>query len=309
MRTLRALPSPGGQDVLAYLRQHPRAFTRSEIAAMSSAGRVRTLISRGEVVRLLPGAYVAAEHQTSFGARADAALGWAGEGALLGGRSALFALGLLPLAPPYIEVVVPHGRHPQTPSWLKVRQVTYAVQPARTGKFRTVSVAFAIVQAYAELSEGEQSDVVFGSLARKQTSTRQLRQALATVPRIRRRRALVSRVAAAEQGAESWLEEQSLQKVFTGKHFDQFVRQHEIVREGRAYRLDMYDPFTRTCVELDSYTWHSRDDQRLSDIRRDADLAAAGILTVRLASRDLSDQPEWCRRVVFEVVQARRGRV
>ena len=294
-------------DAITAARHEPRAFTRAELTALSSVSSVRTALRNGDLVRLLPNAYVAGEHQGSWAARADAALAWAGRGAMLAGRSALFAHTLLETTPDCVEIVVPADRHLHCPAWLVARQASYGITPVRVVGLPTAPAAFAIAQAYGELTASEQSHVVFGAVARGVTSTAQLRHVLATMPRIKRRRALTSRIEAAERGAESWLEERSLRTVFTRQEFDRFIRQHRVDREGRRYRLDMYDPFTRTAIELDSRAWHSGEEQRLRDIRRDADLAAMGILTVRLASRDLTDRPDWCRQMVRDVLAARRG--
>lgn len=302
MRPLRAVPQA---DVYETLRHHPIAVTRPELVALSSVARVRTALSRGDIVRLLPNAYVAAEHVESWAARADAALSWAGPGAMLAGRSALFAWTLLAESPPLVDLILPRNRHMNAPAWLKIRRAAYAIDPISVAGLAAAPISFAIAQGYADMSENERSDAVFGAIARGMTTTQALRHAIAVMPRVRQRRSLDARIAAAEEGAESWLEEHSLRSVFTGHEFDRFVRQHRVVREGRRYRLDMYEPFTRTCVELDSYTWHSREEQRLRDIRRDADLAALGILTVRIASRDLTERPEWCRAIVRDVLAAR----
>lgn len=302
MRPLRALPEA---DVYETLRHHPVAVTRAELVALSSVARARTAISRGEIVRLLPNAYVAAEHVQSWAARADAALAWAGSGAMLAGKSALFAWALIDRPPAVIDLVVSEDRNLRTPRWLNAHRASYPIDPISVAGMPTAPIPFAIAQGYADLNESERSDAVFGAIAQRMTTTQALRHAIAVMPRVRHRRSLDSQIAAAEEGAESWLEEHSLRTVFCGKDFDQFIRQHKVAREDRRYRLDMYDPFTRTCVELDSYTWHSREDQRLRDIRRDADLAALGILTVRLASRDLTERPDWCRAMVRDVLAAR----
>lgn len=302
MRPLRAVPEA---DVFETLRHHPVSVTRAELIALSSVSRTRTAIGRREVVRLLPNAYVAAEHIESWAARSDAALSWAGPGAMLAGRSALFAWTLLAEPPPVVDLTLPQNRHMNPPAWLKIRRATYAINPVSVAGLAAAPISFAIAQGYADMSENERSDAVFGAIARGMTTTQALRHAIAVMPRVRQRRSLDALIAAAEEGAESWLEAHSLRTVFTGQEFDRFVRQHRVVREGRRYRLDMYDPFTRTCIELDSYTWHSREEQRLRDIRRDADLAALGILTVRLASRDLTERPDWCRTIVRDVLMAR----
>lgn len=302
MRPLRALP---GSDIYEALRQHPVALTRAELIGLSSDSRMRTALSRSEIVRLLPNLYVAAEHAESWAARADAALAWAGAGAMLAGRSALFAWALLNQPPGVIDLLICEDRKLRTPEWLKARRASYSIKPISKRGLPLAPVPFAIAQGYADMTESERTSAVFGAVAKDMTTPQGMRHAVAAMPKIRQRRSLESRITAAEKGAESWLEEHSLRSVFNTREFDQFIRQHEVVREGRLYRLDMYDPFTRTCVELDSYAWHSSPDQRLRDIRRDADVAALGILTVRLASRDLTERPNWCRATVRSVLAAR----
>ncbi|WP_084106676.1 hypothetical protein [Demequina sp. NBRC 110056] len=304
MRSLRALPS-GGDDPAELLRREPLALTRAELISLTSDRKLRTAVERGEVVRILPNTYVAAEHQHSFQARADAALTWAGPGAALAGRSALYAWSLVDEPGPTITITVPQADHRECADWLRTLRVAYVVDPLPAAGLTCARVAVAIAQAFGDLSRDEQSDVVFGAVARRLTNVRQLRQALVDVPRIRFRRRLTSRIEAAERGAESWLEEHSLRKVFAGKAFDQFIRQHEVFFEGDLFRLDMFDPFTRTAVELDGARWHRTDEQRVRDIRRDAILAAMGIQTIRLASRDLTERADWCRGVVHRAVAAR----
>lgn len=309
MRSLRALPvSTASSDVLDVMRQEPRAFTRREVSALSSPSRARTAIERGSIVRLLPNLYVAAEHQYSFLAMADAALAWAGDGAALAGRSALFARGLLDAPPADVTLTVPHGRHLSPPAWLALRQVSYRVPYELVHGMAAATAAYAIAQGYGELTRADQTDVIFGGVARGLVTARQLRQALHAVPRIRDRRRLTSRIEAVERGAESWLEELSLRQVFTGVDFATFLRQHRISGRLGPYRLDMYDPFTRTAIEIDGATWHRGDKQRQRDIARDADLATLDIVTVRFSTRDLVDNPDWCREVVRSVLAARRQR-
>lgn len=306
MRTLRALPDPTVTDVTEFATRQPKAFTRRELEALSTPRKVRTAIERGTIVRMLPNAFVAAEHQDSFEARADAALTWAGPDAMLIGASALYVWTLLDDPPDRIDVATQDSRHLRPPPWLRVHRPTYAITSHLVNDHSVAPVALAIAQGYGDLTPSEQADAVFGGIARGLVTVRELRAVLASMPRIRQRRRLTSRVEAAERGAESWLEEVGLRDVFTGRGFDSFVRQHWIRCDGRAYRLDMYDPFARLAVELDGATWHRGDAQRLRDIRRDAHLAANGIETIRLASVDLVERPQWCRDVVL---RARAHRV
>lgn len=301
MRTLRALPDPTATvDLTGFVTRQPRAFTRRELEAVASARKLRTALDHGTIVRLLPNVYVAAEHHDSFEARADAALTWAGPDSMLIGASALYAWTLLDDPPETIDIATQDTRRLRPPPWLRVHRPTYALPSRHVNDYSVAPVAFAIAQGYGDLTPSEQADAVFGGVARSLVTVAELRTVLASMPRVRQRRRLTSRVEAAERGAESWLEEVGLQSVFTGREFDGFVRQHRIRCGGRSYRLDMYDPFARLAVELDGATWHRTDAQRLRDIRRDAALATIGIHTIRLASVDLVDRPHWCRDIVLK---------
>ncbi|MFW7414153.1 DUF559 domain-containing protein [Demequina sp. SO4-18] len=300
MRTLRAMPDPAATaDVTSYVALRPQAFTRRELEAFATPRKVRTALDRGTIVRLLPNVYVAAEHSESFEARADAALTWVGPGAMLIGASALYVWTLLDEPPTTIDIATDDTHRLRPPPWLRVHRPTYELSSRHVNDLSVAPAAVAIAQGYADLTASEQSDAVFGGIARGLVTVAELRAVLASMPRIRQRRRLTSRVEAAARGAESWLEEVGLQSVFTGREFDPFVRQHRIRCDGRSYRLDMYDPFSRLAVELDGATWHRTDSQRLRDIRRDAELAAIGIQTIRLASADLVERPQWCRDMVL----------
>lgn len=291
------------------LKSRPRAYTRTELIALGNEHQFRTALSRGDISRLLPNSYVASEHRESFEARADAALTWAGAGSALTGASACFAWTLTDTPPSRIDVVVAPPKRLSPPPWVRLVRAPWVEKSRLVGDFRTVVPAVAIADGYYDLTESQRVHAIYGGINRRLVSTADLRQALVELPRIRGRRSLTSRIEAAERGAESWLEEVGLRDVFHAREFDYFLRQHEVVSGGLRYRLDMYDPLTRTCIELDSYAWHSGDRQRLADIRRDADLAALGILTIRLSTQDLVHDPRWCREITRRTVaQRRRGR-
>ncbi len=302
MRQLRALPDT--VDDALYL--HPRAFSRRELIALSNEHDFRSALASGKITRLVPNCYVATEHAESFEARADAALTWAGPGAALTGPSACFAWTLIDEPPRTIDMVVAPDKRLSPPSWLRIKRAPWAAGSSTTRDFTAVPPAIAIADGYAALTEEERVDAVFGGIARGIVTARELRQALVDLPRIRARRSLTSRIEAAERGAESWLEEVGLREVFSTREFAYFTRQHRLVCRGRTYRLDMFDPFSRTAVELDSHAWHSGDKQRQRDIQRDAELATMGILTLRLSTHDLIQSQEWCRDIVRQAVALRR---
>jgi very-short-patch-repair endonuclease len=114
--------------------------------------------------------------------------------------------------------------------------------------------------------------------------------------------ALIARVAA---GAESYLEVHGMEEVFVGRRFRNVLRQHVVSTRGGRHWLDMYDAASMTAIELDGATYHAgvKDWQR--DLRRDADLAAVGILTLRFSYRDLTERPQWCRAAALDVLRLR----
>ncbi len=289
------------------LSRRPHAFSYRELTALSTEGAVRAALARGEIVRLLPDCYVAAEHSDSFAARADAALTWAGPRAYLGGASALHLWHAIDLPRSHIDVCVPHADRPRGPAWVKVRRLSYEVETRSVGRLRVAMPAFALVQGYGDIPRTARTEAVY-RLIHDGVSVDDLDLALGSVPRVRERRELTRHIDAALQGAESWLEEESLFTVFNTREFGRFMRQHVIRSAHGRYRLDMYDPVTRTAVELDGAAWHGAPDQRARDLQRDADLAAMGIQTVRLTYRDIVERPQWCRQVVREVLTRRSQR-
>jgi very-short-patch-repair endonuclease len=59
-----------------------------------------------------------------------------------------------------------------------------------------------------------------------------------------------------------------------------------------GYEVDFLWPDERLVVEVDGYAFHSSRRQFESDRRRDADLGAAGYITLRLTWRQLTEEPE-----------------
>ena len=165
--------------------------------------------------------------------------------------------------------------------------------------------AFAIVHGFADLEARYRADAVYRAVRRRLVGADQLRAALDAGGRISARRAIERHIDAAERGAESYLEEHAMRGVFNTKEFARFVRQHDVVHEGQAFRLDMYDPLTKTAAECDGDRVHADPVQRRKDIRRDALLSTRGILTVRYGFRDLVESPAWCRMNLLQILRAR----
>lgn len=304
MRDLYLVPEPG-PDTMDELVMRVQAYKRDELVAMVGRGALERAIATGAVTRVLPGIYAGHAHAQSFAVRAHAAQLWAGGDAALAGTAALFAWQLTDEPPARISLAVPAGQRRRSPAWLQVRRLTTRGRTTRRGLLQVAMPAYAIVQGYGDLPPRSRASVVYSAVTKRLVSPGQLRAALDASPRVPLRRQLERRLVAIEAGAESFLEEVSTFDVFNTKEFAHLVRQHEVVHEGELFRLDMYDPVTRTCIEADGKRYHSTPEQHQRDTRRDAILATRGILTVRLTYDDICDRPEWCRMIVREVLRAR----
>jgi len=281
------------------------SFTRDQLVQERSESWLDRAIASGSIVRLLPGIYCAPENSHSFYTRAHAALAWAGPEAALSGSSALFLWDLIDEVPSTIEILVPWERRPRGPAWLKVSRTTRSFEVRTRGALRVVTPAHAVIRGYGRAAASSRGDLVYRAVRERRATVTELRRALDLVPRVRNRRELERHIENARIGAHSPLEARAARSVFNGAPFQRFVRQHEVVVEGSQFRLDMFDPVTRTAIELDSDSHHSSDEARLRDIRRDALLATIGIQTLRLSSHALANEPEWCRQVVIETIKAR----
>ncbi|WP_169746722.1 endonuclease domain-containing protein [Demequina silvatica] len=306
MTHLRPLPRvAAGGSLVDALRREPRAFTYDELIGIASERKARTAIARGDIVRLLPDTYVAAIHAESFAARVDAALLWAGTKAAVSGVAAMFLWGFVEEPPETIEIVLPHPEHPYPPKWIRVRRLSYRPPTTRIGRATVLGPDLAVIHGFGGLARGDRSSAVHRAFRSGFTTPRAIRDALERVPRCTARRELLRRVDAAERGAESYLEEVGLRRVFNTGEFARFLRQHRVMAQGEFFRLDMYDPSTMTAVELDGAASHASPQQRQRDLRRDALLAGIGIQTLRLTYEDITERPEQCRARVREVLEAR----
>ncbi|MDN4482578.1 DUF559 domain-containing protein [Demequina lignilytica] len=282
----------------------PRAFTLAELAELSSERAASAAVARGLVVRLVPGFYVPAAQQYSFTARASAAT--RSTGGALTAEGALYAHGALDRPPRHVVTRVRPGLKRVQPDWLTLtRAMPIPTLTARGGVDVADPVA-ATLHLWATSGPEGAVGPTLAALQRRVVTPSELAAAAAAAGRaMRHSRAFADTLVAFGQGAESYLEHRGLRHVFTGPAFAQFIRQHYVVARGNAYWLDMYDPATRTDVELDGGEHHGAGERREYDIRRDADLATLGIATIRLSYRTVMDQPEWCRATVRAVLRAR----
>lgn len=279
-------------------------MTYREMTAYASRDGLAGAIAAGRIVRLLPDQYCSPLHAAGWRPRALAALRWAGSRSALGGVSALAAWGVL--APPLqVSIIAPWEARVRGPAWLKVRRKVEMPSVHAIAGLRTVDPAIAVLQAHAELPAGSRAPAVYDSLRAGLVSVQDLWDALERTPRLAARRELIQRIAEAESGAESYLEERGGRTILTGAELGALVRQHRVQVDGHRFRIDAFHAPSLTAVEFDGERGHSNPEERRKDAVRDALLASVGILTVRFTYADVIGRPRWCREMVRRTIRAR----
>lgn len=292
-----SLPIPHPREsVGAYAERLGIAFSVRVLTAVFSPARIRHALDTAQLVRVVPGVVASPIHAASFAVRSQAIVMWAD--APLSEVSALFAWGLVDVPPRELMATTSRTRNPRPRDGYRVRRVLRT--PAETTRrgLRIVTPAEAVVAGFGRVESSQRSEVVFRAVRERIVTPRQLRAVVDASPRVRARDSLLRRIAAAEAGAHSHLEEVALRSVFAGEEFAEFERQHEIVIEGNRFMLDMFSRRARLAVELDGARYHATANAWQYDINRDAWLTMLAIRTVRFSYEDLQLRAEWCRRVV-----------
>lgn len=311
MTFLRVVPVPPSETLLAeWLARTWRAYPRLELEALFSHRQLAAAIASGAARRVAPGIYAGAAHCESAATRIDAATQWAGAEAWIGGAASLFLAGALRAPPSRVEVVVPAERRMSgRPRWVRVRRLSYRPATVRVDGWQAIEPAVAWCQAFSEMAHDERASALCALVASDSSALETVMRAARELPALRGRKRMLALAARVAAGSESYLEVHAMESVFVGRRFDGFLRQHVVSVAGRRYRLDMFDASTMTAIELDGATYHSGVWEWQRDIRRDVDLAAMGILTLRFSYRDLTARPKWCRALALDVLRHRSAPV
>ena len=296
--------NPSTMELVEVLRRAPRAFTWQAIESRWSRPALRAAVRSGAITRVLPGLYAATEHAVSTLTRSHAATAWVGSGSVVIGAAAASAWGLCE-PPRIITVTAPLTMSRHTPQWLKLKRLTELPSSALWHGCPVATPAWAIVTSYGHLRRDQADELVYRAVRRGLVTPPELSELITSLRAVKHRRSLEATIAATAAGSESFLETVGLTTVFTSKDFGGFIRQHQLVTRSVKFRLDMYEPLTRTAVELDGDEHHDGTENRLRDVRRDAILASVGILTLRLTYRDLTTRAPWCRDVVRDTLAMR----
>ncbi|MFW7414053.1 endonuclease domain-containing protein [Demequina sp. SO4-18] len=301
--------SPEARALAESMHRSPLAASRAALVDHWSEPALRAAVRSGDVRRVLPEVFAGAEHAESLVTRIHAAEVWsAGRGVIVGAASA-YVWGLLVEPPTTVRLTAPRGTNAPDCEWLTLVRTGVPIPAsqrhlAHGANAHIADAPFAAVTTYSEWGPDRGADCVYAAARHQVASLPDLVAAMDAMPRLKGRRYLKLLLQSIAAGSESHLETIGLREVFNTAEFAQFVRQHRVKLEGRAFRLDMFDPVTRTAIELDGGT-HSDPRRRERDIARDALLSTHGILTLRFSYGQMTRSPERCRQVVRRAIARR----
>ncbi len=295
-------------DLIEALQRSGQALPRAILERRWSEPALRAAVLSGNVHRLLPGLYVATEHADSLFSRAHAATAWVGPRSVLIGTGAAAVWELCDAPTGRIRVSAPYGAHRTCPEWLRISRLPKPPPSADWRECAVATPAWAALTAYCEAPRSSRDTLIYRVVQQGLATSSELAATAEALARIPGRSHLLTVISAAAAGAESHLEKVGLRSVFATREFSGFLRQHRLRTDGVTYRLDMFEPGTRTAVELDGAEAHHLPSQRLRDIERDARLAAAGVLTIRFAFGDITSRGAWCRDIVRRTLATRSHR-
>lgn len=276
----------------------------------------------GRLLRLLPGVYVDAALVDGVEsapplARVTPILARRAAVAYTGGRGALSHLTALdvwklrsqpPGEPVHLNVPIGVGLR-SWPHLVVHHRRSFAPEPPHALVRDGVPVTRldrTLVDAWPLLPPADRPATLIGAVNDRLTTPQRIAAALATAPKLADRaalRGLLDRLAA---GCRSPLEIWGHDHVFVGPGMPAFQRQARVRLGGRVVYLDMFAEAELVDIELDGATSHADPRDREIDLRRDALLAASGVLVVRFSHRRLLHEPDEVRRETLAVLATRR---
>ncbi len=306
MRVLFDQPEPH-EALGAFLARSAHAYTRADLMRWFTRRHLERALSADAVTALGYGLFVGQAHAESPVVRGEV-INCRWPTSWVSGELALHLYAPQLPIPAHSDVIMPRGSHPTSMAGVRVRQIGPLSAYGYGSGVRCAPPATALLDAWHRARPDRREDVLYRALWAKVCSWKQLRAELAKTSRVAGRRQLLDLLGWFESGAHSPLEVRALRDVFVGPDFTDFERQVTIEVGGRTLRADMVHRTARLIVELDGAGTHGGYAATTADHQRDADLAAAGYLTLRFGWSDIVQRPEWCRDRVRKTLASRRLR-
>jgi very-short-patch-repair endonuclease len=302
------------RTLAALLRTHDGVLTRAGVVRVVPSHVLDHALASGRLVRMLPGVYVGPDRADELDVRHRASLAYAGPESALGQLSAVRVwLGCRapPLPDDLVHVVVPAARRLRATVGVSVHRRT-GFGPADVvvrADLRVTRLERALVDSWPLLGAVERRAVVLTAVGDRRTTPQRISAELCRVPNLPRRRELADLLRLLDAGCRSELEIWGYREVFTGPGFAHLEWQVPVRLGKRTVYLDVFDRAAGVAFELDGAAYHSSPIDRERDLRRDAALAAVGIVVVRYTHERLHREVAAVRREALAILnaQSRRG--
>ncbi len=303
------------RSLAALLAENEGVVSRGEALARMPHHVLDHAVRTGAVLRMFPRVYVDPARAGEWWTQARAAVRYGGPAAAL---SHLTALRVWNLPGPHdgagtsgvpVHVLVPASQRPRGTAGVVVHR-RRGFHPTGSGVvvrrgIPVCRVEQAAVDSWLLLPRDARRAAVIASVGDRLTTPARLRAAAEANVNVPGRFELLRLVNLLDLGCRSELELWGYERVFTGPDMPRLVRQVRVRVGARSVYLDVYCPRSRVNFELDGAKWHHSTAARERDARRDAELAAMGIMVVRFTHDQLVFTPEVVRAQVRAIVAAR----
>jgi very-short-patch-repair endonuclease len=246
--------------------------------------------------RLHPAVYLVGGHRFTDEARVWAAWLWAGEGAVVSGRSAAFWHRLLPGLGPRVELTVPRRRKPRAQPGVRVRRRDLLdADTARVRGLRVTTVPLTVLETAVVLPDG--------SAFLDRSLQRHVR--FAEVEQAFRRNA----------GARGWPSARRLLSAAGAESVAERLLVDLLNRAGvrgwtlghpfGPWRIDLAFQEAMVAVEVDGWAWHQDVERFRADRAKQNALVRAGWTPLRFTWHDLTQRPH---QVLADILSALANR-
>ncbi|MGY2066181.1 DUF559 domain-containing protein [Blastococcus sp. SYSU DS0619] len=289
----------------------------SSTAALSRFVAPRTIgrwLAAGRLVLLHPGWVTVPELVDDWTVRAHAAASYCG-----GPLSHWSALAVHGLGDEYtrLDVTVPPGSRVRSSRWLRVHRSRMPFGLATARGLVATPVSRALVDTWGDAhratamraSPGLARGAVLRAVQRRNVQPAQVAAELDRRPNLPGRAALHELLGLVAGGSHSELEIFGLREILTVPGLPECRRQHQVHLPDGPVLLDAAWPEVLLAVELDGAAFHSSEEARERDLRRDAALAVLGWQTLRFSYRRATSDPAGCRAQIARTYSRRLGNV
>jgi very-short-patch-repair endonuclease len=176
-----------------------------------------------------------------------------------------------------------------------------------TTGLHAVSPAQAIVESWPLLPALDQRSPLIVGIRDRRVRVEQILEVLAALPNCLGAGEMRAMAESVASGLHSHLELWGHANVFSGPRLQGATTQYQVrLRGGRSVYLDRYYEELLLNVELDGAAYHGLPGQRERDLKRDAALAALGILVVRFSHQRLHRETAAVIEELVEIIEVRR---